>query len=212
MSSSSEVEQFSKERLPVEAPPPPLFLRLRTIALGCILFLSFLWIILVCIVMFAQWDLLDHIERSLLIIMLFIDTITVIMIPILLIQPFRAWLDAARVFFLILMHFGIALFFVIKTPSFECLSSDGDLSQEATCTTIIVFVNVFNWAVPLLAFVYGCGLALLVHRQSKAQTSPSSFQADVEKQTPKTSGPQNSLQSHYSLDSSREARMFAHAM
>lgn len=64
-----------------ESPQPLFFLRLRTIALGehahkrpmnvcsyysltgCIIFLSFLWIILFCIVIFLQWDVVDHVER-----------------------------------------------------------------------------------------------------------------------------------------------------
>jgi hypothetical protein len=64
-----------------ESPQPVFFLRLRMIALGehaccrlkeiclscwctgCIIFLNFLWIILFCIIIFLQWDLVDHVER-----------------------------------------------------------------------------------------------------------------------------------------------------
>ncbi|KAF8201671.1 hypothetical protein BJ912DRAFT_946102 [Pholiota molesta] len=206
----SKGEQIPNGQL--ESPPPSRFLR-------CIIFLSFLWIILICIVMFAQWDVLNHIERQLFdLIMLFINTVTVIMLPILLLQPFRPWLDGARVFFLIMMHFGVALFFALKTPSFGCFSSTQNLGQEALCTTIIVFVNVFSWAIPLLVFIYGCGLALFVHRHSKLQTAPI-VQVDVEKQLsqiekqlPKPPKTHNNLQSHRSLDSSHEARMFAYAI
>ncbi|KAF8969988.1 hypothetical protein BDZ97DRAFT_1793754 [Flammula alnicola] len=202
-----EVKQIPGEQ--IQSSQPTLFLRLRSIAFSCIIFLSFLWIILICVVVFAQWDLLNHVERALILIMLFIDTVTVIMLPILLLHPFRPWLDAARILFLILAHCGIALLFALKSPSFKCFSPNIDLDQGAVCTTIVVFANIFSWAIPVLVIGYGSGLAVLVRRFSKAQTDPAAGAGDVEKQDTKQ---HDSLQSDSSLNSSHEARSYACAV
>lgn len=155
------------------------FLRARTISFSCIVFLSFLWIILISLCLFSQWDVMDHIERSLILIMLFINTITVILIPILLLQTFRPWLDAARLFFLMVSHCGVAIFFAVKSSSFQCVSSVAD--QEAICGLIILYISVTSWFIPVLVIGYACGLAFLVHRLTKVQT----VTTDVEKQEPK---------------------------
>jgi len=206
--SEVEVKQTPAASETIEPRPPPMFLRLRSVALGLITFLAFLWIILICIVIYAQWDLLDHVQRSLILIMLFINTVTVIMLPILLLRPFRPWLDAARVLLLILIHGGIALFFAIRSPSFTCISSASNLNEEAVCTTITVFVNVFDWAIPVLVVLYASGLAFLVRKQSKLRAEPSPV-VDAEKQVRKA---HNSLQSQGSLSSTYEAKAYAHAI
>ncbi|PPQ86891.1 hypothetical protein CVT25_012610 [Psilocybe cyanescens] len=115
---------------------------------------------------------------SLLLIMLLINSTTVIMLPILLIQDFRPWLDGARSLFLVLCHFGIAMFFAVKRPSFQCIYPVPD--QEAVCSLIILYVSVTSWFIPVLVLGYSCGLAYLVYRVARVQvtTTPN----DIEKQ------------------------------
>ncbi|CAA7271805.1 unnamed protein product [Cyclocybe aegerita] len=169
----------SDRRSPPQAiPPPSRFLRIRTVSFSVIISLCFLWIILLCLIIFSKWDLLDRTERPLVVIMLLIDTITVIVLPILLIQPFRAWLDAARFLFLFAAHCGIAGGFASKTPSFQCSSSVPD--EVAICNLIILFINVCSWFVPILVVGYACGLAFLMYRLSKSVEA--SAVDDVEKQ------------------------------
>jgi len=152
-------------------------MRIRGIAFGFIAFLSFLWIILLCIAIFAQWEFMDRVERSLIIIMMLVDFLTVIMIPFLLIQEFRPWLDAARFLFLFAAHSGIAIFFTSRSSSFQCPSSVPD--QQAVCGLIILFVVIASWLVPVLAVGYSCGLAYYVYRLSKM---PPVAQEDTESQ------------------------------
>ncbi|KAF9567524.1 hypothetical protein CPC08DRAFT_703066 [Agrocybe pediades] len=127
---------------------------------------------------------MDHLERSLLLVMMLIDTITVVMLPMLLLVPFRPWLDAARLFFLAVSHLGIALLFVLKTSSFKCTSSNVD--EEAICSLILLYVTVTVWFVPALVIGYSCGLAFLVYRLSKIEASgdeTTDSNDDVEKQS-----------------------------
>ncbi|KAH9484207.1 hypothetical protein JR316_0003687 [Psilocybe cubensis] len=153
------------------------FLRARAISFSCIMFLGLLWIIIHSLCLFAQWDVMDHFERSLIFIMLLVNTATLIMLPILLINEFRPWLDATRCLFLILCHFGMAIFFAVKKSSFQCIYSNPD--QDAVCDLIILYISVTSWFIPVLVVGYSCGLAYLVYRVSQTQdTTPN----DVEKQ------------------------------
>ncbi|KAF5330803.1 hypothetical protein D9619_005797 [Psilocybe cf. subviscida] len=97
-------------------------------------------------------------------------------------RPFRPWLDAARVIFIILTHGGIAILFAVKSPSFKCIHSEGtSVNQESVCTSLIIYLNIFNWLIPALAIVYGAGLVILVRKLSK-QSLESDATGDVEKQ------------------------------
>ncbi|KAF8163192.1 hypothetical protein B0H34DRAFT_694488 [Crassisporium funariophilum] len=156
---------------------PPLFMRTRSLSFSCIIFLSFSWTIFLSIVLFLQWDMLDHTQRSSIAIMLCINAITVIMMPILLLQPFRPWLDAARFLLLIILHFGIAGFIVSRDSTSQCSAQPGD--QAAVCSLIILFVTIASWLVPVLVIGYLCGLTFLMFRLSKLHPAP---EGDIEKQ------------------------------
>jgi len=179
-------------------PQPVLFLKIRALLFSCIIFLSFLWIILLCVTIFSQWDLMDRTERSLILIVMFVDTLTTVMLPILLLQPFRPWLDAARFFFVFLSHSGIAILFVIKKSSIQCSSQVVD--QEAVCGLVILFVIITSWFIPALAVCYFCGLFYLVHRLSKMSLEST---RDVETQ---------STQSHESLAPSTTQPIYGYAI
>ncbi|TFK42695.1 hypothetical protein BDQ12DRAFT_662877 [Crucibulum laeve] len=127
-----------------------VFLRIRTIAFSCIMFTSFLWIVLLSLVVFSQWELSDQAERSLIIVLLLANTITLIMLLILLLRPFRPWLDAARCLFLLVAHIGTAGAFAYWSPTFSC---------------------------PLQILIYAGGLALMVHRHSCRKLT---FESDTE--------------------------------
>jgi len=146
---------------------PPVFLWIRSITFSCIIFLCFLWIVLLSVVLFAQWDLMNHTERSLIFIMLVIDSITVIMLPLLLIQLFRIWLDAARFFLLIILHTGIAGLFTYKSYGYGC-SSAQSVDQRAICSLIVLLVVISSWLVVACIIGYACGLVILFVRLSKA--------------------------------------------
>jgi len=147
------------------------FLRIRSIIFSSIIFLCFLWIILLCVLLFAQWDVMNHIERSLMFIMLVVDSITVIMLPLLLLQSFRPWLDAARFFLLIVLHTGVAGLFAYKSHAFQC-SSAQSVDQGAVCSLIVLFVIVSSWLVAVCIIGYASGLAILFVRLSRVSPLP----------------------------------------
>jgi len=150
---------------------PSVFLWIRSIAFSSIIFLCFLWIVLLSAVLFAQWDTMNRTERSLIFIMLVIDSITVIMLPLLLLQSFRLWLDAARFFLLIILHTGIAGLFTYKTSGFQC-SSAQSVDQRAVCSLIVLFVIISSWLVAACIIGYACGLAILFVRLSRVSPVP----------------------------------------
>ncbi|KAF8078058.1 hypothetical protein FPV67DRAFT_1463951 [Lyophyllum atratum] len=154
-----------------------VFLKARAIALGCLSLACLLWAILLCIVLFSQWEVLDVSERSLILIMLVTHTISAVMLLILLIVAFRPWLDAARIMFLLMVHIGTAGAFAYWYPRFKCVSQDPD--QEGVCKLIIAYILIASWLIPVLFLVYGSGLALMVWRR-RISASKSLIVADEE--------------------------------
>jgi len=154
----------------------PTFLWIRSITFSCIIFSCLLWIVLLSIVLFAQWDVMNHTERSLIFVMLVVDTITIIMLPLLLLRSFRPWLDAARFFFLIILHTGIAGLFTYKSYAFQC-SSAQSVDQRAVCSLIVLYVIISSWLVTGCIIGYASGLAILFVRLSRLPLTP---QADPE--------------------------------
>jgi len=158
---------------------PGFFLVIRSIVFSLIMFLCFLWIILLTVALFAQLDVMNHIERSLIFVTLGVDSITIILLPILLLWPFRLWLDAARFGLLIILHSGIAGLFTYKSHEFQCSSAQ----SVATCNFIVLYIIVASWLLAACIIGYACGLAVLSWRLSRAPLAPL---ADLEsfKQSP----------------------------
>jgi len=147
------------------------FLWIRAIVFSCIIFLCFLWIVLLSVVLFAQWDVMNHVERSLIFIMLAVDSITVIMLPLLLLRLFRPWLDATRFLLLTVLHTGVAGLFTYKSYEFQC-SSAQSVDQTAVCSLIVLYVIISSWAVATCIIGYACGLAVLFVRLSRIPPVP----------------------------------------
>jgi len=145
---------------------PRLFLVVRSIAFSLIMFLCLLWIILFTVALFAQWDVMNRTERSLIFVILAVDSITIIMLPILLLQSFRPWLDAARFFFLIILHTGVSGLFTYKSHEFQC-SFAQPVDQEAVCNLIVLYVIIASWLVTACVIGYVCGLAVLFGQLSR---------------------------------------------
>jgi len=143
--------------------PPPRFLSIRNLLLGCIFSLSLVWSILLCIAIFAQWISMNNVEHNMISIMLFIEFFTIILVPILLAREFRLWLDAARCLFLFASHFGVAVWFACQAPSMKCVAGN----EQAVCSSLILSILIFSWVIPALVVLYSCGLGYLYYRLSK---------------------------------------------
>jgi len=148
----------------------PLFLKIRAIAFSLILCISLLWVTLLCVYMYLEWDVIDSDERLIIAVMLLMNTLTMIMLLILLILPFRAWLDAARFLFLLLAHIGIASTFAFWSPQFHCPTSTPDL--EGVCRLLNLYILVASWVIPVLLVIYSSGLALVMVRSSRQSNTP----------------------------------------
>jgi len=148
----------------------PAFLRIRAIAFSLIIGINLLWISLLCTYVYLEWDAADTAERPIIAVMLLTDTLTVIMLLILLILPFRPWLDGARFLFLLIAHIGIAGAFAFWNPRFQCPTSSAD--SEGVCRLLNVYILIASWVIPVFLVAYVSGLAYAMLRCSQHSASP----------------------------------------
>jgi len=140
----------------------PLFLKLRLAMFSLTTLICFIWVILLSCVLFLRWDASSSSERSFLFIFLGIDTLTVVMLLVLLLVKFRTWLDAARLLLLLICHLGMAAAFVVWNPTIPCLGDTPD--GRAVCELIHVYLIATSWVPPFLLVLYGVSLAIYAWR------------------------------------------------
>jgi len=148
----------------------PLFLKLRLAMFSLTTLICFIWVILLSCVLFLRWQVSSLPEQSFLFIFLGIDTLTVIMLPVLLLVKFRTWLDAARLLLLLVCHIGIAASFVIWYPNIPCPNDTPD--DRGVCQLINVYIIMASWVPPLLLILYGVGLATYTWRYASRSQGP----------------------------------------
>lgn len=145
--------------------PSHAFMKARAVALSCILLTSLLWVLLLCLVAFFRWDVSPPLERSLVVILLCTNAITVIMVPLLLILKFRVWLDIARILLLLVLHIGSAAAFTYCNTYFACTKNTVD--EEGICRLINIYILLASWVNPGLLLAYGAGLGYMLYRHSQ---------------------------------------------
>ncbi|CAL1704940.1 unnamed protein product [Somion occarium] len=141
----------------------PIFLKLRTIAFSCIIFISFVWVILFFVELYVRWDVSQTTQRNLVLILSVVNAITTIMLLVLIILPFRIWLDAARLLFLLIAHIGPAAGFTVYIAKEPCPEDNPD--EEGVCNVINTYIAIASWVVPLCLVVYAICLASAVYRR-----------------------------------------------
>jgi len=148
----------------------PLFLKLRLVTFFFTTLISLIWVILVSCVLFLRWDVSTSPERSFLYAFLGVDTLTVIMLPVLLLVKFRTWLDGARLLLLLVCHIGLAASFVIWNTTNPCPDDTPD--DRGVCQLINVYLIMASWVPPLLLILYGVGLATYTWRYARMSQGP----------------------------------------
>jgi len=154
--------------------PPPTFLKARVVAFSCILFTSLLWVVLLSVVAFWRWDLTPSLERSLIIILLCTNLVTMITVPLLLLLQFRVWLDVARLLFLLVAHVGSAAAFAYCNSFFTCPNQTTD--QEGACRFVNMCILLACWVNPFWLFCYAAGLSYLLYCRSSQPTQSLQFE------------------------------------
>lgn len=158
---------------------PLVFLRCRTIAFAAITFFSFIWIILLCVVLFLQWEFMNAPYRYTIMAMLLVDSITAVVLLFLLTRKFRAWLDGARIAFLLAAHLGVAGAFVYYSSGFTCPQPTPE--DRAMCRLLILYITISSWVLPTLVLIYAVALGVMTYLRSRRPRSPESSGSDVEK-------------------------------
>ncbi|KAI0005976.1 hypothetical protein BJV74DRAFT_801240 [Russula compacta] len=143
----------------------PSFLKLRLAMFSFTTLICLIWVILLSCVLFLRWEVISLSERSFLYIFLGIDTLTVIMLPILLLVKFRTWLDGARLLLLLICHVGMAASFTIWSPTISC-------PDDGVCQLLNVYVIISSWIPPCLLILYGAGLAKYTWRYASKPRRP----------------------------------------
>ncbi|KDQ60736.1 hypothetical protein JAAARDRAFT_55473 [Jaapia argillacea MUCL 33604] len=152
----------------------PAFLKLRSFAFFFITVVSLAWIVLLCVEVSIRWDVSDSSDKSFAVFFLLVNTVTVVTMPILIILKFRAWLDAARIFFLLVIHIGSACAFIVWDPRRTC--DQQPLDDLTTCQLLNTYTLVASWVNPALLLSYSLGLGLMARRRWKRKGK-----ADLEK-------------------------------
>ncbi|KAI0810915.1 hypothetical protein BC629DRAFT_1477351 [Irpex lacteus] len=145
--------------------PGPTFMKLRVFAFCCIMLVGLVWLVLLNLDLFLRWDITDPAQRSFVLVFIVIDTVTVIMLPVLLIARFRAWLESARMLGLVLAHFSAAISYTVADQSFECPHDTPD--DDGVCELINLYVLLASWVIPALLLAYVCGFAALLYRRKQ---------------------------------------------
>jgi len=151
--------------------PSPTFMRARTVAFSCILLTSLLWALLLSFLIFFRWEASPPLERSLIVIMLCTNAITLVVVPLLLLLQFRIWLDVARLLLLLVLHIVSAAAFAYCNAYFTCESQSPD--EEGVCKLINAYILLASWVNPVLLLLYAGGLAFMLYRRSQMASDKS---------------------------------------
>ncbi|OBZ75304.1 hypothetical protein A0H81_04149 [Grifola frondosa] len=148
----------------------PVFFKIRNVAFACIIAVSLVWAILLCVEISTRYDVSDPSQRNLVGVLIFINAVTSIMLPILLIAEFRAWLDAARLVFLLLVHVGTAALFTAWNPGFTCPNQTGD--AVGVCQLINMYILLGSWVIPAMLVWYSAVLGVMFYLRSRYPVPP----------------------------------------
>ncbi|KAH9857069.1 hypothetical protein C2E23DRAFT_371903 [Lenzites betulinus] len=154
------------------------FFKVRTISFLVTTLISLLWTSLLSVEVFILYDQSDSSQRNFVGVLIFINALTAILLPALLIVQFRPWLDAARLLFLLLANFGIAGLFSAQNSSFECPIQD---AENKVCRSVNLAIMICSWVVPALLVWYSTFLAAMYYwrRDHPPMDSPEKRLSDL---------------------------------
>ncbi|KAJ4495658.1 hypothetical protein C8R41DRAFT_918777 [Lentinula lateritia] len=158
-----------------------VFLKARAITFSLISLISFIWVVVLCVDIFIQWNALGSSEKTFLVIMLLSNTLTLVLLLVLLILPFRPWLDGARLMLLLITHVGIASSFVVWNAKFSCPTKTAD--EEGVCRLLNIYILIANWIIPAALVVYAIGLAVMLYKRRKLRAASSDLESSKPRQS-----------------------------
>jgi len=143
----------------------PLFFKIRAATFICVMLFSFLWLVLLCVEMFARWGVSDRISQSLMILFVVTNTTTLLMLPMLILVHFRIWLDTARLLLLFVLQVGSATAGTFWSPKAKCPDQTPD--DIGVCQLIGVYTLIACWTIPAILVFYSTYFAIVVYLQSR---------------------------------------------
>ncbi|KAI0831487.1 hypothetical protein BC628DRAFT_1353882 [Trametes gibbosa] len=154
------------------------FFKVRTVSFLVTMLVSLLWTALLSVEVFLLYDQSDPAQRDFVGVLIFINALTAILLPSLLIVRFRLWLDAARLLFLLLANFGIAGLFTARSSTFECPLQH---IENKLCRSVNLAIMICSWLVPALLVWYSAFLAAMYYwrRDHPPMDSPEKRLSDL---------------------------------
>ncbi|KAH9901102.1 hypothetical protein C8Q73DRAFT_230294 [Cubamyces lactineus] len=137
------------------------FHKVRAITFAVMITLSLLWTVLLSVEIFLLDAQSDPSQRNFVGVFIFIDALTVILLPALLLVQFRPWLDAARLLFLLLAHFGVVILFTAWNSTFACPTSSS--MEYDRCRSVNLAILICGWSIPSILVWYSAFLAVMYY-------------------------------------------------
>ncbi|EIW60054.1 uncharacterized protein TRAVEDRAFT_145096 [Trametes versicolor FP-101664 SS1] len=134
------------------------FFKVRAAVFGVMMLVSLLWTILLSVEVFVLYDQSDTAQRNFVGVLIFINALTAILLPALLLVQFRPWLDAARLLFLLLAQFGTAALFTSWNPTFQCPTEN-----TKRCQSVNLAILICSWVIPAMLTWYSAFLAVMYY-------------------------------------------------
>lgn len=132
--------------------PTAIFFKIRAIIFASTMIISLVWTTLLCVNASVRYEVSASTERTLVFILILVNAVTAVLLPALLIVAFRAWLDGARLLFLLICHIGSAGVFTAWYTSYTC--PDPSPNEESSCEMINVAIVICSWIIPLILMAY----------------------------------------------------------
>ncbi|KAG6330135.1 hypothetical protein ID866_8954 [Astraeus odoratus] len=143
----------------------PVFFKVRATTYACVVVLACLWLVLLSVEIFTRWNVSDSILRSLMILLVLTNAVTIPVPPILLLLEFRVWLDAARLFLLLVLQIGAATAFTCWNPRVQCPDETPD--DTGVCKLLNTYTVMACWIIPVILVLYTVYFAVMVYLQSR---------------------------------------------
>ncbi|KAI0341785.1 hypothetical protein BDW22DRAFT_1420872 [Trametopsis cervina] len=126
------------------------FFKVRRTVFVFISITSLLWAIVLSVYIAREWKDVIWAQRALVLAIIGANGLTAIMMYLMAVVVFRAWLDLTRVVFLLLLHIGSALMFTLFGSNFSC----DTFKTKAICKRVDLAFVIGSWVMTGLLLGY----------------------------------------------------------
>ncbi|KAI0049950.1 hypothetical protein FA95DRAFT_1677128, partial [Auriscalpium vulgare] len=175
-----------------------VFRRARIILFAVLVFLCLGWAIIFAVIIAREWHYYAVFQRAIMLSLLATHGFTAILLYLMIVVPFRLWMDFARVLLLLILHIGSAVVFTLFNSGFPCR----DLGSEETCRDLNYIVFIGCWVISGVVLGYAISLCVMSTRPKPVGSISGKPELDL----PPNSPPRSSYNSRRESQSSVNSR------